>query len=342
MAPAADLAARLAAYCRLRRPGSSGVRVAELRRIFGGASRETWRFELHERVDGRDAVHPLVLRRDPPASLIDTERHREYAAYRAFADRDVPVPRTWWLEEDAVHLGGPFFVMAAVDGCESAPMRLMAEPFVKHHEDIARQKWTLLGRIARTDPSVLGGAIEPVRADAAWRRELDHWRGVVDRVAMQPQPIVQAAIRWLQANPPPPAQRVSVVHGDYRTGNFLVSPDGRIRAILDWEMVHAGDPLEDLAWSLGRIWRFGAGDRAGGLAEPSRAIGWWERESGLRADPAALHWWRLFNCVKAQGIWLGAAQAFECGGNRDLMMPFAAWSMGNATDRAILELMGHL
>jgi aminoglycoside phosphotransferase (APT) family kinase protein len=342
MAPEAELAARLARYCRWRRPEAEQVRVAGLRRVFGGASRETWRFELHERAGGRDAVHPLILRRDPAASLIDTERRREFAACRAFEGTGVPVPRTWWLEEDPSVLGQPFFVMSAVEGCESGPMKLQAPPFATHHARIAEQLWTALGRIARTDPGALGEAAAPVAADAAWRRELDHWSGAIDGAGPEPQPIARAAIRWLHAHPPPPAQRVGVVHGDFRVGNVLVAPDGELRAVLDWEMAHAGDPLEDLAWSLSRIWCFAGDDRAGGLARREDAIAWWERASGLRAEPAALHWWLLFSAVKGQAIWLGAARAFERGENRDLMMPFAAWTLGNLTDRAILELMGWL
>ena len=73
--------------------------------------------------------------------------------------------------------------------------------------------------------------------------------GHVDRNELEPQPIIRAAIRWLRANPPPPPERVSVVHGDYRVGNFLYTKEG-IHGIVDWEMAHLGDPLEDLAWSF--------------------------------------------------------------------------------------------
>jgi aminoglycoside phosphotransferase (APT) family kinase protein len=121
-----------------------------------------------------------------------------------------------------------------------------------------------------------------------------------------------------------------------------VSPDGTIRAILDWEMVHLGDPLEDLAWSLNRSWSFGDRGYAGGLVPRAEAIAAWERASGLVADPRALHWWELLACVKGQAIWLSAARTFESGGQRDLMLAFAAWLLMNSQDRAILELMGHL
>ena len=200
----------------------------------------------------------------------------------------------------------------------------------------------MISRIATKDPAALASVLEPVAPADAWRRELDHWSGVIGRDALEPQPIAQAAIRWLVAHPPAPAQRVAIVHGDYRTGNFLFDPQGDIRAILDWEMVHLGDPLEDLAWGMNRSWRFQNNALVGGLTSRQQAIGWWEQASGLRADPTALHWWELFSCIKGQAIWLSAARAFERGDNSDLLMAFAAWMLSNSQDRAVLELMGHL
>ncbi|MEZ5657991.1 MAG: phosphotransferase family protein [Burkholderiaceae bacterium] len=338
----AALAAALAEYCRAHRPAADASYVADLERIFGGASRETWRFTWVEARDGGEHRHALILRRDPAASLIDTERRIEVAAYRAFADTAVPVPRIWWLEEDPAPLGSPFFVMEAITGCEAAGPALMQAPYSQHHEHIAEQKWTLLARIATTDPARVADVATPPDSDQCWRRELDHWAGVLDREAVEPQPIAQAAIRWLRANPPPPARRISIVHGDYRTGNFLVAPDGGIRAVLDWEMMHLGDPLEDLAWGLNRVWAFQNDERVGGLVARERAVSIWERASGLRADPAALGWWELFSSIKGQAIWQGAARAFESGANRDLMMAFAAGVMINSQDRVILDQLGHL
>lgn len=339
----ATLSAQLSTYCRHQCPQAQAVSVQGLQRIFGGASRETWRFTLCETSAGQETKTPLILRRDPAASLIDTERRCEVSAYRLFeCHPQVPVPRVWWLEEDPAWLGSPFFVMEAVTGCEAGPQKLMAEPFAGHHAALAAAKWQILGHIARANPAGLLDSGPAATAETAWRRELAHWQATVEREALEPQPIAQAAIRWLHAHPPPPAQRLAVVHGDYRTGNFLASADGQIRAILDWEMAHRGDPLEDLAWSLNRAWCFQGDDRAGGLAARDVAIAHWEQASGLRADPAALHWWELLACVKGQGIWLGAARAFAQGANRDLMMAFAAWLLTNSQDRAMLELMGHL
>jgi aminoglycoside phosphotransferase (APT) family kinase protein len=209
---------------------------------------------------------------------------------------------------------------------------------------VATRKWTILGEIARADPAALGltEVMEAPALDACWRRELDHWEAALDKDQAEPLPIVRAAIRWLRANPPAPAQKLSVVHGDYRTGNFLFDETGEIHGVLDWEMSHLGDPLEDLGWSLQPVWTFGRAGQAGGLCDPSLAIAAWERASGLKADPAALHWWILFNCVKGQGIWVGSAAAFNRGGNKAPIMIYPAWWLINAQDRAMLQVMGRL
>ena len=113
-----------------------------------------------------------------------------------------------------------------------------------------------------------------------------------------------------------------------------------IRGILDWEMAHLGDPVEDLAWGLNPVWA--RGDLAGGLAPRDQAVRLWEQASGLRADPEALHWWDVFNSVKGQAIWISSAKEFADGVNQDLILGMAAWMMNNNQDRAILKQMGHL
>ena len=79
--------------------------------------------------------------------------------------------------------------------------------------------------------------------------EIEKWEAVVDRDALEPQPVLRAAFRWLRRHLPPPAQRIVLVHADYRTGNFLCSSEGEIKGVLDWEMTHLGDPMEDVAWA---------------------------------------------------------------------------------------------
>ena len=150
----------------------------------------------------------------------------------------------------------PFFIMEEIEDCSVGSI-LAPDPYGAHREKIGEQFFSVLGRIAEADPR----CHRPCRfrrrvrlARCRWRHEVARWEKVIDEDEREPQPIARAAIRWLKRNPPPPAQKISVVHGDYRTGNFLFDSDGNIRAILDWEMAHLGDPLEDLGWALDPLW----------------------------------------------------------------------------------------
>lgn len=340
----AELSPRLAAYIASRMPQARDVAVSAMNRITGGASRQTWRFTLSWTEDGGESrSRGLILRRDPADSLIDTERRVEFEAYRAFHGSAVPVPEMLWLEEGEEALGSPFFVAAEIAGFQAGTGALFAPPYVDTLPELGRRKWTILGEIARADPARIGLAdiLPAVAADACWSRELDHWEGVLDSDETEPLPIIRAAIRWLRANPPPPAQKVGVVHGDYRTGNFLYDDKGAIHGVLDWEMCHLGDPLEDLGWSFNPVWWFGQG-KPGGLLPRESAIAAWEAASGLRAAPEALHWWELFACVKGQAIWVSSARAWIDGANRDPILVYPAWALINAQDRAALKVMGRL
>jgi aminoglycoside phosphotransferase (APT) family kinase protein len=340
----ASLDDRLAAYAGRKLKGPRAVRVSGLDRIFGGASRETYRFRLHWTDAGGPHERGLILRRDPEGSLIETDRAVEFGAYRAFHGTDVPVPEVLWLEEDPRWLDHPFFVMEEIAGFEASPQAVVAPPYSEHAERMALEKWSILGRIARGDPAKLGlvGVMQPVSPEECWQRELDYWVARIDRDELCPQPIVRAAIRWLRRTPPPPAQTISVVHGDYRTGNFLYDAEGCIHGILDWEMAHLGDPLEDLAWGLNPIWRWARDERAGGLARREDAIRIWEEASGLLAEPAALRWWEVFSGVKGQAIWTSGGKEFTDGKNQDLILGLSSWLMGNSQDRALLHDLGHL
>ena len=345
MSSDASLEGRLAAYISHRMPEASDVRASELDRIFGGASRETYRFVLSYRDPaGEEISRKLILRRDPPGSLIETERAVEFGAYVAFHGSAVPVPEPLWLEEDPRWLDHPFFIMAELAGFEASPQAIVAPPYAQHAEKLAQQKWRILGEISRADPAALGlvGVMEDVSPDRCWDRELSYWENEIDKDELCPQPVIRAAIRWLRRNPPPAAQKISVVHGDYRTGNFLYDTGGKIQGILDWEMVHLGDPLEDLAWGLNPVWRFARDGRAGGLAPREEAINIWQKASGLHAEPHAIHWWELFSSVKGQAIWISSAKEFSNGKNQDMILALASWLMGNSQDRGALFQLGHL
>ena len=103
-----ELAEKLAGYLATKLVRARDVRVDDLARIHGGASRETYRFTARWSEDGTSRSRPMILRRDPPSSLIETDRRLEFEAYRAFHGTTVPVPEPLFLESDPRWLDRPF------------------------------------------------------------------------------------------------------------------------------------------------------------------------------------------------------------------------------------------
>ena len=334
--------AALADYLKPRLAATGEVRVSHLLRIPGGASRETWMFKATWADDGGRQSQEFILRKDPPASLLDTDRAAEYAFYSAFAGSSVPVPAMRWLERDASLLGGPFFIMERIGGCDSSQQAIVQPKYQAVAHTIAEEMYRILASIARFEwqRTAIVDHVQAPSANECWRIELDRWEQAIDDNELSPQPIARAAIRWLRANPPPPAQCISVVHGDYRVGNFLYTSGGQIKGILDWEMAHLGDPLEDLAWSFNESWQWAGDGRAGGIVTIEEACRLWTAHSGLKVDPAALHWWRLLTDVKCQGIWLTGTRTFQEGRSRELILPLISYTLVNAQDQAMLRAMG--
>lgn len=310
---------QLEAY--LRRVWGMPVTVTGLARIPGGASRETWRFDA----ETGGEVHRLILRRDPGGSLIDTESETEFRAYQS-AQGIVPVPRAIALERDGAELERPFFIMERIDDGQVASAFARA-PFGAHGAALGEQFFAALGRLAAHDPagSPLAAHLPAPAPHEAWRVALDYWESVIDADEVQPIPVVRAAIRRLRANPPPPAQKIAIVHGDYRSGNVMHDGAGTMLAMLDWEMAHLGDPLEDLGWALDPIWDHFEPGSVCGMTSRAAALAAWERASGLTVDPAALAWWSLFNSVKGRAIWTSAFKEFVDGGRTDPVLGVSGW-----------------
>ena len=128
----------------------------------------------------------------------------------------------------------------------------------------------------------------------------------------------------------------AIVHGDYRCGNFLFLPDGTISAVLDWEMCHVGDPLEDVAWAINPMWTM---EKYFPLDE---GLAIWEAASGLTPDRGALDWWQLFTAVKACGIWTTAEASFQDGTSREMIVALTALRASHFHRKEILDRMAAL
>ena len=131
------------------------------------------------------------------------------------------------------------------------------------------------------------------------------------------------------------------MHGDYRSGNFMHDGHGKILAVLDWEMVHLGDAVEDLAWCFDPLWNHFDDARVAATIPEAEAIAIWERESGLAVDRAALKWWKLFSAVKGCAIWTTSAKEFV-EGSHDLVLGFAGTYTARRHDRIMADLLERL
>ena len=261
------------------------LRILDLRRLSGGASRETWSFTA---VDGSGTRRPLILQLQLPVpGSQGPGMESEAALLRAAAAEGVPVPHLVLDGDAAAGLDRAFLVTDLVEG-ETIPRRLLRDDaYADARAVLAAQCGAALAQIHRIDPAVAPGL------DAGDR--LDRYRGVLDLLG-DPHPTFELALRWLDANRPPVATP-TVVHGDFRLGNLMVDAGG-LRAVLDWELAHVGDPLEDLGWLCVRSWRFGGSAPGGGLrartptcSPPTRQAG------GQPVDPEAVRWWEVMGTL---------------------------------------------
>jgi aminoglycoside phosphotransferase (APT) family kinase protein len=264
------------------------VEVEGLRRLSGGASRETWSFDA---VTADGTRHPLVLRRDPNGSTGWSERSTEYSLLVAARAAGVPVPAVLHLldEDDQLGFG---FVMARIDG-ETIPRRILRDDeYVPARPLLARQCGEIAARIHEVPTADL-----PALPVQGARQQIEQYATLLDTLG-EPHPAFELGLRWLDARIPDGPSEPRLVHGDFRNGNFIVGPEG-IRAVLDWELAHRGDPIEDLGWLCVKSWRFGHSDRlVGGFGDLDDLLAAYKDASGRDVDREAVRFWVAFGTLK--------------------------------------------
>jgi aminoglycoside phosphotransferase (APT) family kinase protein len=258
-----------------------------LDRIPGGASREVWVVEG----EGRR----WALRRDPPGAQSFVPLEVEFRVVGAAAEAGVPVPRPLAFESEGGRFGTAGFLMEHVGGQSVAPRVLRRDELAGARERIVPQLGKALAAVHSIDPAGVEGVPaldgDPALAACAF------WEAQIDELG-EPLPATEAGLRWLRLNAPPPPEREALVHGDYRLGNYIVDEDG-LAAVIDWELCHAGDPAEDIAWMCVRSWRFGNDDRpAAGLASREELLAAYEAAGGTPPDPERLRWWEAMGNAK--------------------------------------------
>lgn len=264
--------------------------IEDLVRQSGGASRQTWSFDA---LVGGDR-HALILRRDPPTNgktdreqSVSIDRATEFRVLQAAHRAGVRAPEPLFELVSGDGLGEAY-VMRRVGGTAIARKLLRDPPYAAARSRIAFQLGEIAATIHATDPTTLPPLRRREAADhiAGLRRSLD--------LLGNPQPVFELALTWLDRRKPAPLDRPMLVHGDYRTGNYLADESG-VTAILDWELAHLGDPIEDLGWLCVKSWRFGAVDKpAAGFGSREELWSAYEGASGRKVDALRAHWWEVF------------------------------------------------
>ena len=266
-----------------------GLSVGRVEPLSGGASRQTWGILVHGG-DGRS--HELVLRTGRPSGSdrVAGGLELEAASQRAAAAAGMPVPAVVCVSDDPSALGCGYLIGARVPG-ETIPRRILrslrSAPAQARGRLLA-QCAAALAALHAADPDSVPGlpADDPLVQWPAW----------IDALG-QPSAVFEVALRWLIKHRPA-AGGSAIVHGDFRVGNLMVDESG-LAAVLDWELVHRGDPLEDLGWFCVRAWRFGEDDRpAGGLGSVEEFVASYERAAGVPVDRDAVRWWQVLGTLR--------------------------------------------
>ncbi|WP_158250684.1 phosphotransferase family protein [Novosphingobium sp. HII-3] len=258
--------------------------------LSGGASQETWFFELVEAGDG--PVHRLVLRRAPGGCYQHATAaglEVEAAVIRIVGRNGIPVPTVRYVLEHGDGIGRGF-VTDHVDGETIARKILRDDAFARVRPTLPAAFGSLLARIH----AVPKGELPQLRLTGA-AATLNILRNEVRRLDM-PRPVFEVAIRWLEDHMLDDREP-ALVHGDFRLGNLIIDGHG-VAAVLDWELVHLGDPMEDIAWLCATPWRFGAVDKpVGGLGTREDLFASYEAAGGA-IDRARLRWWDVSSALR--------------------------------------------
>jgi aminoglycoside phosphotransferase (APT) family kinase protein len=297
--------------------GAENVHVTAFERLPGGAIQDNWTLDVE--VDGGlwQGAHGFVLRTDALSGVsASLTRAAEFAVLRVAHGAGVIAPEPLFLCSDLDVIGRVFFIMRRVRGI-AAGHRLTREPLLVPDGDALAE--SLGANLARIH------AIRPPREElnALRASSRDHalatiaqYRTYLDSLA-DAYPGLEWALRWCETRAPEPWD-TTLIHRDYRTGNYLVDGGG-LTAVLDWEFAAWGDAREDIGWFTARCWRFGAHAReAGGLAAIEPFMRGYESIAGRRLDRTELNYWQAMAHLRWAIIALQQAQRHVAGGERSL------------------------
>jgi aminoglycoside phosphotransferase (APT) family kinase protein len=339
----ADLRDRLGGWL-ADRWGCDECTVDAVKRHAEGFSWETFTATVRCRTGREPPVQRgVAIRREPEDGLLAPyDVAQQYTIHEVVPQASqVPMPGLVGLELDPEPLGRPFYVMERVDG--HVPVQWRPDDPEAFPDERARERLGLnfvdvlaeIHELAWRDTALPEVLEEPADADAAAHAQLDLWEGRYERDALVEVPLLRQALAWARSHVRT-SGRVTLVHGDYRIGNFMVR-DGRIVAVFDWELAHLSDPVEDIAYSGLRLFR-GRSPRFSHLLEPDVYLQRYRERTGTDVDADVLHFWTVVGLIKAAVPHVTAARAFEDGRTGDLRLAAMGHQVAHVLRHLVTEL----
>jgi aminoglycoside phosphotransferase (APT) family kinase protein len=336
--PSDALVPRIREYLAGRMPDARELALEDVQRIAVGWSHETWLFDLTWREGGESRRRGLCLRRDPGNALLRhlSDLEVQFRVLVCLDPTPLPTPKPYWFERDPAILGAPFLVMERVPGtCPSpwgregrafyaaaAARRALPASFTATLATLHTLDWKAAGLDFLGVPE--GGA-------GFARREIAKWRELIEVSEHPPEPILADLIGWLEANAPS-TERMTLVHGAYRTGNLLIHDD-RISAVLDWELEAIGDPMYDVAYVLSDLNREGT-PLLSNLVDRDDFVREYEAAAGFTIDAGACRYYDALYAMRSAAFWMSASGLFASGRSDDLRLARTAWSVPVVLERA--------
>ncbi len=305
-----DLAQRLAAFLTAQVPEATDIRIDDLTPVSGGNARKAFSFNL---ILGEKDGHldiPCIMLMQAEAGQLESDLTAEFRVIDALKNTGVPAPQAFWIDEDGGSMGAPTIIMERVAGVTDILALRAPEP-ADRNRAVALEFADAAAKLHAVDIGGMG-FLHSTTQETAATEQIALWEAQFLKHRMEPHPAIAFAFQWLRAHQPV-AERISLVHGDYRFGNFLFEGK-RITALLDWEMAHLGDPVEDIAWAYRALW-------TPEMHLPLEAfIARYEAAGGPNVKPENLLFYRLFGEIKHAVISLTAARSFADGRTNNLRL----------------------
>ena len=301
------------------------VRVQSVEPLAGGACQDNYKVAMTFESGPLAGARSMVLRSDSRTSLAGSlDRKDEYAVIGAAVERGVKTPAARFLGVGIVRAGAHAYFLDWVDG-EAIGRRVVSSPKLEGARkllgpELARELARIHGIKPAVHPDLLNASQARAPGFDPVGEALRFTRTILDRAEVSAP--LELILRWLAENTPPreagTRRETTLVHGDFRTGNFLVTPLG-LAALLDWEFAHWGSPCYDLAWIALRDWRFGQLKLPiGGFARRLELYEAYERESGRTLSLQELHWWEVLGNLRWAAGSLSQARRYTVGGESDI------------------------